>query len=429
MTGSVPTLRAFRRARGVLVSSIALVALLLHGGAASAESVLAVSTFDDNRPQAAGTTAVRSIRLSNLSDQPLELSVLPRAIDLLNDGQTHVRADEDPRWAGQIDISPSSLSLAGRTSQDVSVRITIPSDTPPDDYVLGVVVTTKPVGPGIRVVAEVAALVPISVEGDRPRSLEMIGHQLPNLIIGDQVSGTIRVGNPGTTLVSAWLEADVHNAWTGQSVANIQERDHIRVAAGASRDFAYTWQSGVTAGLFTIPARVTYNSTNATTAQLDVEDSVWLIHPYFVALAVSLLLFALLAVAAMRQRGAVRRLSKSVPTATCASEATVASTSSAASAEGPTVERAVADIGPEPDREPAAEEVDTASVAARALTEVFRARRANLASDLLAQAEREVRELQARQMPAAERMQRSHEIVARVQRQVQEVLALGEANE
>lgn len=396
-------LRVLHRARAVLVSSIALAALLLHAGTASAESVLAVSTFDDNRPQAAGTTAVRSVRLSNLSDQPLELSVLPRAIDLLNDGQTHVGADEDPRWAGLIEISPSSLTLAGRTSQEVSVRITIPYDIPPDDYVLGVVVTTKPVGPGIHVVAEVAALVPISVEGDRPRYLELIGHQLPNLIIGDQVSGTIRVGNPGATLVSAWLEADVHNAWTGQSVANIQQRDHIRVAAGASRDFAYTWQSGVTAGLFTIPARVTYNHTNATTAQLDVEDSVWLIHPYFVALAVSLLLFALLAVATIRRRGAVRQVRK-------------------------TAERPVANMRPEPDCLPAAEEVDSSSEPVR-MTESFRARRANLATDLLAQAEREVRELQAQPLPAAERTRRSHEIVARVERQVQEVLGLGEANE
>ena len=410
----------------MLASSVAAVAFLFHVGAASADTLVAVSTFDDNRPQAAGTTAVRSIRLSNLSDLPLELHIQPRAIDLLNDGQTHVSDGEDPRWAGQIDISPQSVTLEGRTSQDVSVSITIAADVPPDDYVLGVVVTTTPVGPGIHVVAEVAALIPISVEGDRLRFLELIDHELPTFVIGDRVSGTIRVGNPGTTLVSAWVEADVDNAFTGQPVANIQVRDRTRVAAGASRDFTYTWEPGVTAGWFTIPARVTYIRDNASTAELDVQDHVWLIHPYVVALAVSLLLFGLLAIAAGIRRSTARRRRRPAAEATVVSAPVVAASSLGVEAAA-SVERDTDVIRPQADCLPADEVVvvNAAQATAQARSEILRTQRADLASALLVRAEQEVRDLQARELPAADRMERSREIVARAQREVTEILAQG----
>jgi hypothetical protein len=375
----------------VLASCVAAAAFLFHVGATSADTLIAVSTFEDNRPQAVGTTAVRVIRLSNLSDVPLELTIQPRSIDLLNDGQTHVGDGEDPRWTGRIDISPQSLTLEGRTSQDVSVNIAIATDVPPDDYVLGVVASTNPLGSGIHVVAMVAALVPLSVEGDRLRFLELIDHQLPTFVIGDHVSGTIRVGNPGTTLVSAWLEADVNNAFTGQPVANIQARDKTRVGAGSSRDFTYTWEPGVIAGWFTIPARVTYVRNNATTAQLDVQDHVWLIHPYFVALAPTLLLFALLAIAAGHRRSVALRRRK--PTA------------EAAGVSAPSVG------------------VEAASLEHDA--EARRTQNADLASSLLGRAEQEVRDLLARELPTAERMEQSREIVARAQREVTEILAQG----
>jgi len=268
--------------------------------------VLAVATFDDTRPQAAGTTVVRLVHLSNLSEQPLELGIQPRMIELLDDGHTRLGDGEDPRWAGRIAVSPPALTLASKTSQDVSISVSIAPDVPPDDYVLGVVATTNPVGPGIRVINEVAALIPLSVQGDRLRLLEMVEHHLPTVVIGDHVSGTIRVKNTGTTLVSAWVEADVGNAFTGEPVAHIQVQDRTRVASGASRDFAYTWESGVTGGWFTVPARVTYNRDNATTTQLDVEEHVWLIHPYLVALTMGLLLVGLLALVIGRRR-AVRQ--------------------------------------------------------------------------------------------------------------------------
>ncbi len=158
----------------------------------------------------------------------------------------------------------------------------------------------------LDVVNEVAALIPISVEGDRLRLLELVEHHLPTVVIGDQVAGTIRVKNTGTTLVSAWVEADVRNAFTGEPVANIQVQDRTRVASGASRDFVYRWESGVTGGWFSVPARVTYNRDNSTTAQLDIEERVWVIHPYVVALAVSALLFGLLTLFVGRRRWAAR---------------------------------------------------------------------------------------------------------------------------
>jgi hypothetical protein len=123
-------------------------------------------------------------------------------------------------------------------------------------------------------------LLPVTVQGDRQRSLALVEHHLPRLVIGDQVTGTVRVANTGTTFAAGWLEADVVNALTGSHVDNIQVRDRTRVAPGLSRTFTYTWHAGVTAGKFAVPVRVSYNRADAIVADVTVTEEVWLVHPF-----------------------------------------------------------------------------------------------------------------------------------------------------
>jgi hypothetical protein len=269
-----------------------------------ADAQIAVATFEDTRPEQPGSTVTRSLRVSNLGEQQLRLRIAPRGVDLLDDGQTHIRDGEDPRWSGLIQISEPELDLAPHGHRDVELKISLPRAIAPDEYILGVVVSSLPLGDGTRVINEIGALLPLSIAGDRIRSLEIIDHTLPQFIIGDSVTGSIRVRNPGTTLVSGWVEADVLDAFSGEHRDQVQVLTRSRVAPGTTREFTYTWQAGITAGKFRVPARIGFNRDNTTTAQLGVQEEVWLIHPVIIALAVALVALALLLVWNWRRRRA-----------------------------------------------------------------------------------------------------------------------------
>jgi hypothetical protein len=257
---------------------------------ADSGAVLVVSTFDVDQPAAPGTTLSRTVRITNRGADPVTVQVSPRAVDLLDDGQTRFGQTADPLWAGAMSLSVSQMTLPAGSSQDVIVNVAVPSDMPPDDYLTGLMVAPAPAAQGaIQVVNAIGALLPISVMGDRIRTLELVSHSIPPFTIGDSVTGTVRVKDTGTTLVSPWLEANVVDSIMGGQVADIQLRDQVRVGPGTSRDLSYTWNAGITAGKFRLPVRVFYNRDNATSAEIDLEEEVWLVHPYILG-ALALLL-------------------------------------------------------------------------------------------------------------------------------------------
>lgn len=272
----------------MLLRSVAFAGVLAAGlawGAAPAlaDTRVAVSTFDVERLESAGTTVVRTLRVSNLGDEAATLVVVPRGVELLDDGATRLRDGEDPRWVGRVTVAEPVVTLAGRTSRDVRVTIAIPESAPPDDYILGILVAAQPAGPGIKVVGEVGALLPVAVQGPRVRSLELVGHTIPRVVVGDHVTGTARVTNTGENVAAGWMEVQVYNSLTGDYVDSIQLKERTRIAPGLSRSFSYTWQAGVTAGKFRLPVRVSYNREDAITADLTTEEEVWLIHPTLLA--------------------------------------------------------------------------------------------------------------------------------------------------
>ncbi len=287
--------------------SALLLALVAVPRPASADSgaALVVSTFDTDEPAAPGATLSHTVRVSNRGAEPLTVQVTPHAVDLLDDGETHFEEAADPMWAGAMTLSESELTVPAGSWRDVVVRVTIPATTPPDDYITGVLVAPVPAVDGpMRVVNAIGALIPISVMGDRVRSLELVDHALPPFVIGDQVTGTVRVKDTGTTLVSPWLEAGVVDCLRGSQVADLQIHDQTRVGPGASRDLSYTWHAGVVAGKFRVPVRIFYNRDDNTSAELDLEEEVWLIHP--AVLMGSAVLVAVLtagAVALSRRKG------------------------------------------------------------------------------------------------------------------------------
>lgn len=272
-----------------------LLLLLVAAPALSADSgaTVVVSTFEVDEPSPPGSVLDRSVRVTNLGPEPLNVQLSLRAVELLDDGQTRFGDGPDPLWAGDLTLSATQMSIPAGSSRDAVVHVAIPADMPPDDYITGLLVAPVPPAQApVRVVNAIGALIPISVAGDRVRMLQLADHSLPSFVIGDQVTGHVRVTDVGTTLVSPWLEAGVVDSLMGTQVADIQVRDQARIGPGASRDLAYTWAAGLTAGKFRVPVRVFYNRDNSTTAEIDVEEELWLIHPAVLAAAIALALAA-----------------------------------------------------------------------------------------------------------------------------------------
>ncbi|MDQ6671863.1 MAG: hypothetical protein M3069_14185 [Chloroflexota bacterium] len=304
MTGAHTVALAGRFVRSAVALSLLLsLTLVLTPGLASADAQLGVATFDDERPAVPGATVERDVRVSNLGDTELRVRVEARGIDLLDDGAARVRDAEDPRWTGQVVIAQPEVVVPPHDMTTVPIVVAIPSDTPPDDYLLGISVTPQVVGDGIRIVNSVGVLLPISVQGDRVRSLALVEHKLPLFLIGDEVTGTVRIRNTGTTFAAAWIEAHVDNELTGANTAMVQVRGRTRVAPDTSRMLSYTWQSGITAGRFRVPVHVFYNLSNSSTAELLAEEEIWVIHPLLLASgAAVLLLAAISALVVLRRR-------------------------------------------------------------------------------------------------------------------------------
>ncbi len=295
---------AGRFVRNFLVLSLLVpLTLVLTPGPASADTQLGVATFDDERPAVPGTTVARDVRVSNLGDTELRVRVEARGIDLLDDGATRVLDAEDPRWMGQVTIAQPDVVVPPHDTTTVPIVVAIPSDAPPDDYLLGIAVIPQVVGDGIRIVNSIGVLLPISVQGDRVRSLELVEHQLPRFVVGDEVTGTVRIKNTGTTFAAAWLEAHVDNELTGANTAMVQLRGRTRVAPDTTRTLSYTWASGITAGRFRVPVHVFYNLSNSSTTELLGEDEVWVIHPLLLTMSAALLLLgAISAFGVLRRR-------------------------------------------------------------------------------------------------------------------------------
>lgn len=84
-------------------------------------------------------------------------------------------------------------------------------------------------------------------------------------------------------------------------------------------------------------------------------------------------------------------------------------------------------LGAEADCFPLDGVIDAAGESAPTRSEAIRSRSANLAREVLARAEREVHDLEAQDLHAADWALRSGDIVARAQREVSEILARGRA--
>ena len=264
---------------GVLLSAHALT--LTHASVVEAQSTnIAVSTFPEDGPALPGTTVQRKVRVTNRAPEELTVHVAHRGIQLLDDGKTQILQDDTSPWASSMEIDPADFTLPGMGARDVTLRLAVPTDVPPDDYLLAVGVTSVPAGGGgITAAVEIGALVSVNVPGDRVRSVAVIAHDLPSFVLGDHVTGRVRTRNTGAGLVTVWVDGAVRNAMTGEQVAQLGTRDRSQIAPATARDLEYTWASGITVGRFDVPVHVLYNQRDATTGEVDLDESVWVIHP------------------------------------------------------------------------------------------------------------------------------------------------------
>jgi hypothetical protein len=262
---------------------------------------LAVSVPADPTRAEPGRASTVAVRVLNPGSSAVTVTITGRGVDLGEDGSVRIEESADPLWRGRVTFPSAPLTIAPDSYQDVSLSIQVPEGLAPDVYFVGFLVTPlRTGGSRVAVINQIGSYVTLDVPGRRVRALRA-SLDLPGVQVADTASGSLRVDNAGDAVVRFWGEI------TGSSspAAGTPEQRRIDPAilpVGRHRSFPVEAAPAWPVALVTMTAALTYpGETEATTEGTVVSDRVLLIHPWVLALVVSLLLGGIAVAARMRR--------------------------------------------------------------------------------------------------------------------------------
>jgi hypothetical protein len=161
-----------------------------------------------------GQTVIDSVRVENLTDKPLALTVYPAdAFNTVNDGGFGLLSAEDTQHdiGAWTRVSATAIVVAGKSHADIPFTITVPSNAPPGDHVGGIVAAeatpsgeTSDGGTNVAIRQAVAARLYLRVSGTA----------VPGLAITDLAAGkreiTYTVANTGNVHLAPAIETKTH---------------------------------------------------------------------------------------------------------------------------------------------------------------------------------------------------------------------------
>ncbi len=262
----------------ILLSTLVSPAMAQGGASLAVSPIIAEVDADP------GSEADVTFRVGNNTGDELTVAVYHRLLTLHDDGGVSYGGGPDPVWGNWISIAEPVVVVPPMSYKAVNVKVAVPANTRPDNYLLGFLFTPQR-STSAAVINQIGAILNLNVKGDRNRKVEVIGFQLPRLVIGSRLEGVVQVKNIGPSFAKVWGEVNVVNTMSGQRVANIWLTDKVSIASGLSREVAFTWQ---TPGI-SLPAKyrvscvIHYNQTDATTADSIAQTEVWLVHPFYLA--------------------------------------------------------------------------------------------------------------------------------------------------
>lgn len=196
-----------------------------------------------------GDTITNSMRVDNLVDQAVEISVVPRNFTALGEeGQVNL-TEEDSTYslAKWITISPASASVGARESQTFEYTIKVPANAEPGGRFGSIVfkTTAKPVEgqTGVAVGQEIGSLVFLKIAGNVQEKSSIADFKAVNSINQYKpVDFEVRVKNDGNVHLRPKGTVTITNFF-GKKIASIPI-DSRNVLPDAVRKMDAQWKDG-----------------------------------------------------------------------------------------------------------------------------------------------------------------------------------------
>jgi hypothetical protein len=251
---------------------------------------LAVSVPPDPVAIKSGTSAKTLARISNPTNAPIRVTVESRGLSLGDNGKVAIEAGPDPRWSSLVNFPKRVLTIPAEGYVDVPLTVRVPAHLQPNLYFIGFLVTPVVTQSGsLEVINQIGSFVTIDVPGPRMRKLTAI-FEVPSIVLGSRVSGTLRIANVGPAAVRFWGENDTTSRPGGSFVQ--QRLDPSLLPSQKSRFFSVTAKPAWLIGMVKMRVHVIYpGRTEATTKELTFTKQVFVVSPVVPA-GVALLLLA-----------------------------------------------------------------------------------------------------------------------------------------
>lgn len=243
---------------------------------------------------------------NNETARPAHFTIAQRALSLDDEGRITVLEHTDPAFAA-LNVPGDEQTLGPGAYRDYDFAFQVPP-LAPDTYLVGLLVSVRNEMVGaVNLQGQVATFATLDVPGERDRRLHAALH-LPGFHLGSSTSGQAVLSNVGGSSFNVWGEIDTGG---GQ-----RERiGKIFLAAGRQRSAPVSASAKWGLGRKRVTLNVYHNITDSQTGVDTVTATVWLIHPAYVAEAVTALLAAsLVLIEWLLRRRRARRERLSAPT-------------------------------------------------------------------------------------------------------------------
>jgi hypothetical protein len=232
------------------------------------------------------------LRVLNPGSRAVTVTVTDTRLALGSDGHASFLSGPDPTFGQHIHLDPRSpITVAADGYRQIVISIAVPRQIQAGAYLVGFLVTPVITGPGVHVVNQIGALVPLNVLGPTNPRLSISLRGPGWLDIASTARLTLRTSNASAGGTIVYGEIFTHGTPDGP---NLDLRIPPELLPGhVYRDNSLRWSPPLGIGLYRVNARVVYHLTPARTTELDAQTTVLLVTPLFLlVLAGVLLLFA-----------------------------------------------------------------------------------------------------------------------------------------
>ncbi len=254
---------------------------------------LAVSVPPEPTQAPKGATTRIPIRVLNPGTQPVTVTISPRQVLLLNNGQVSMGASADPEWQGRVRFAPDTATINPQQFIDVIITVDVPPTITSDLHFVGFLVSPVATAQGqVTVINQIGSFVTLDVPGPRV-ALIRVALRVPGFTLGRQATGSLEIANVGQSSVRFWGESNT-TSWPGSSSAQ-QRFDKALVPTGTTQSLTVSARPAWPVGFVTIHGRIIYPSTTeSATTEIQFSKRVLVVNPLAIAVIIAVLVLAFL---------------------------------------------------------------------------------------------------------------------------------------